>query len=48
MAGRLNDEQLATLLDPTRYVGLSAQLAEEQAAHGLEVAAELERVVNGP
>ena len=34
----LTSEQLESLLDPTRYVGVSAQLAEQGAARARETA----------
>ena len=34
----LSDEEIETLLDPTRYVGLCRRIAEEQAERALRVA----------
>ena len=39
----LTSEQLESLLDPTRYVGVSAQLAEQGAARARETAHSLSR-----
>ncbi|MDP6830966.1 MAG: hypothetical protein QF512_08355 [Alphaproteobacteria bacterium] len=37
----LSETQIETMLDPTRYTGLSSQLAETQAARARELAAKL-------